>query len=132
MPYIIRDIQGKITRATVQAVHGAELVAYDHPDLIRFLENNGQDPMQIERTLSELRRTDSEMARAVEDVVMALLKKNVLKMTDLPKPVQERMAYRVKLRLSIQEAFDLASDKASHQEFAASANRTDPPGSFVH
>lgn len=128
MPYIVKDSSGKITRATVQALHGAEMVPYDHPDLIAFLERNGQSIQKIEETLAELRRTDGEMARAVEDVVMALLKKNVLKMSDLPKPVQDRMAMRVKLRMSIQEAFDQASDNNSKNAFAASA--TTPHDSF--
>lgn len=128
MPYIVRDSSGKITRATVQALHGAEMVPYNHPELVTFLEKNGQDPRKIEDTLTELRRTDGEMARAVEDVVMALLKKNVLKMTDLPKPVQDRMAARVKLRMIIQEAFDQASDQSSSDQFAASASA--PHNSF--
>lgn len=122
MPYIVRDSSGNVTRATVQALHGAEMVPYNHPDLVAFLEKNGQDPQKIEDTLAELRRTDGEMARAVEDVVMALLKKNVLKMTDLPKPVQDRMAARVKLRMTIQEAFDQASEHNSSSQFAASAS----------
>lgn len=122
MPYILRDSSGKICRATVQPLHGAEMVPYNHAELEAFLQKNGQDPRKIDETLTELRRTDGEMARAVEDVVMALLKKNVLKMTDLPKPVQDRMALRVKLRMTIQEAFDTASDRHSSANFAASAN----------
>src|SRR5689334_17142740 len=109
MPYILRDQNGQITRASVRAIHGADIVPHNNPDLVRFLQAHGQDPQKIEDSLSELRRTDGDMARAVEDVVMALLKKNVLKMTDLPKPVQDRMAIRVKLRVMIQEAYDLAS-----------------------
>jgi len=111
MPYILRDPGGKVCRASVQSMHGAETVPYNHPDLEEFLRTNGQDPVKLEVTLNELRRTDGDMARAVEDVVMALLKKNVLKMTDLPKPVQDRMALRVRLRMSIQEALDKASEK---------------------
>lgn len=109
MPFILRDPIGKVVRASVQSLHGAEMVSYDHPDLTLFLQDNGQDPKKIEEALFELRRTDAEMSRAVEDVVMALLKKSVLKMSDLPKPVQDRMAFRVKLRVMIQDSFDQAS-----------------------
>ena len=56
-----------------------------------------------------MRRTDNEMARAVEDIIMVLLKKNVLKMSDMPKAVQDRMALRVKLRMLIQDVYDQAS-----------------------
>lgn len=102
------------------------MVPYDHPDLLAFLKNNGQDPAKIDEALGELRRTDVDMSRAIEDVVMALLKKNILKMTDLPKAVQDKMAYRVGLRVRIQETFDQASGQSNDANFAASAFR--PPG----
>jgi len=124
MPYILRDAKGRVCRATVQQLHGAEMVPYNHPDLEAFLKANGQDPQEIEGTLAELRKTDGEMARAVEDVVMALLKKNVLKMTDLPVPVQDRMAKRVRLRMSIQEALDHASDRYGNNPHAEPAVTT--------
>jgi len=126
MPYIKRDAAGKITHATIQGIHGSEMVPYDHPDLIAFLRDNGQDPKKIDEALDELRRTDADMSRAIEDVVMALLKKNILKMTDLPKPVQERMAYRVKLRVMVQEIYDQASGQSDNTSFSASASL--PPG----
>lgn len=109
MPYLVRDREGKVTRISLQPVLGAVGVPFDNPDLRAFLEKNGQDPKKVDEHLAELRRTDNEMARAVEDLLMALLKKNLIKMTDLPKAVQDRMAFRVKLRMMIQESFDQAS-----------------------
>lgn len=109
MPYIIRSESGKIHRASARSIHGAELVPHSHPEVIEFLKTHGQDPKQVEEALNELRRTDAEMSRAVEDVIMALLKKNLIKMSDLPKAVQDRMALRVKMRVLIQEVYDQAS-----------------------
>lgn len=109
MPYILRNNEGQIHRASMRPLHGAEIVPHNHPELLTFMQGNGQDPQKIDEALTELRRTDADMSRAVEDVVMALLKKNVLKMTDLPKPVQERMALRAKLRVMIQDAYEQAS-----------------------
>jgi hypothetical protein len=109
MPYIFRDEHGKVTKASARAIHGAELVPHNHPEVVEFLKSRGQDPKHIEEALTELRRTDVEMSRAIEDVIMALLKKNILKLTDMPKAVQDRMALRVKLRLQIQEVYDQAS-----------------------
>jgi len=125
MPYIIRDNSDKVIRATVQPIHGAEGVPYDHPDLVAFLEVNGQDPQDVENALEELRRTDAAMSRAVEDVVMALLKKNVLKMNDLPIPLQDRMSFRVKLRVTIQETLDKATDESERTSFISSSNETE-------
>ncbi len=109
MPYILRDERGKIYKASARSIHGAELVPHNHPEVMEFLKGHGQDPKQVEEALGELRRTDNEMSRAIEDVIMALLKKNVIKMTDLPKAVQDRMALRVKMRVLIQEIYDQAS-----------------------
>ncbi len=122
MPYIIRDSSGNVTRASVQAIHGSEGVPYEHPDLIAFLEKNGQNPQDVENALEELRRTDAAMSRAVEDVVMALLKKNILKMNDLPAPLQDRMSLRVKLRCTIQESLNKATNESERTAFSSSSD----------
>ena len=110
MPYVARDPSGKIVRASSHNFMGAEGLPHGHPDLVAFLESSGQDPQRVEQALNDLRKTDNEMARAIEDVIMVLLKKNLLKMTDLPKPVQDRMNLRVKLRMMIEEIYHQASD----------------------
>ena len=119
MPYMMRDLTGKVIKVTTQPIHGAEMVSYDNPEVQNFLRANGQDPQTIDQALIELRKTDADMMRAVEDVIMALLKKSILKMTDLPKPVQDRMALRVKLRVQIQEAFDRATMQHERDIFAS-------------
>ncbi len=111
MPYILLDETGKIYKVSVRQLGGGELVPHSHPDVAAFLIKQGQDPHQVENALAELRRTDNEMARTVEDVVVILMKKNLLKMTDMPKPVQDRIAFRVKQRMLIQDVYDQASAK---------------------
>src|SRR5579862_429877 len=113
MPYLVRDEHGKLLKVSTRSIHGAELVPHNHPEVVEFLKTRGQDPKQVEEALGELRRTDGEMARAVEDVIMVLLKKNVLKLSELPKAVQDRMQLRVKLRVIIQDIYDQASGSRS-------------------
>ena len=113
MPYIVRDTQGKVVRASARSLVNGELVPHSHPDVVEFLKTHGQNPKQVEEALSELRRTDGEMARAVEDIIMVLLKKNVLKLSELPKAVQDRMQLRVKMRVIIQDVYDQASGTRS-------------------
>lgn len=122
MPYIIRNEAGEIVNATTQEIYGAEMVPYDHPDLLSFLMKNGQDPQDIVDSLNELRSSDAAMARAVEDVINALLKKSILKMIDLPKPVQNKMTQRIKLRLDIENTLHKATDNRANDAFAESAN----------
>jgi len=109
MPYILRSENGKIVKISTRTLSGGELVPHNNPEVIAFLRQRGQDPQQVETALNELRRTDGEMARAVEDVIMLLLKKNIIKMTDLPKQVQDRISFRVKQRVMIQDIYDQAT-----------------------
>ena len=109
MPYIQRDANGKIIKASARLLSGCDLLPHNHPEVLEFLKQRGQDPQQVETALAELRRTDGEMSRAIEDVIMVLLKKNVFKMSDLPKPVQDRMSFRVKQRVLIQDIYDQAT-----------------------
>ncbi len=109
MPYVMRDPNGKISRVSIRNLPGSVVLPHGHPEIVDFLQAHGQDPAKIESALNELRRTDADMSRAIEDVIMALLKKNVLRMTDLPKPLQDRMAERVRLRVIIQDAYEQAS-----------------------
>ncbi len=113
MPYIIRNSEGNISRVSMRPIPGVEVLPHGHPDLEAFLKKNGQDPAKVQSALAELRQSDADMSRAIEDVVMALLKKNVLKMTDLPPPVQDRMSNRAKLRVLIQDTYDQASGRNS-------------------
>lgn len=112
MPYVLRDEGRNIVKVSSIAIPGGEGMAADHPDLLKFLTERGVDPAAIEHAIRELRRTDNEMSRAIEDVITALLKKNLLKMTDLPKAVQDRIALRISLRMQIQQVFDRASAEA--------------------
>lgn len=109
MPFVSRDENGKIQRVSVRSLAGGEVLPHHHPEIVAFLKDRNQDPKDVEDALSELRNSDGDMARAIEDIVTVLLKKNVIKMTDLPRPVQDRKALRVKLRVKIEETYDKAS-----------------------
>jgi len=127
MPFILRDASGKVNRVSVRALVGAEAVPHHHPDVIEFLKERQQDPKQIEDALAELRTTDVEMTRAIEDLIMVLLKKNVIKMSDLPRQVQDRMALRVRLRAKIEDAYEKASRTSDGTMPRPMANNP-PPG----
>ena len=109
MPYIQRNKNGKVIKVSARLLVGGELLPHNSAEILEFLKERGQDPQQVEIALNELRRTDGEMSRAVEDVILVLLKKNLFKMADLPKPVQDRMSFRVKQRVVIQDIYDQAT-----------------------
>lgn len=109
MPYITRDANGKINRVCVRPLVNGDQLPHTHPEVVEFLKERGHNPQIVSDALEELRRTDAEMSRAIEDLIMVLMKKNVFRITDLPKPVQDRMSLRMKLRVAIEEAYDKAS-----------------------
>ncbi len=113
MPYVYRDANGLITKVSARTLVGGECLSHTHPDITTFLRQRGQDPTHVEKAIDELRRTDGEMSRAIEDVIIVLLKKNLFKMSDLPKQVQDRMAHRIKQRVLIQDLYDQASGTRS-------------------
>ncbi len=110
MPFIFRDpTTGAIVKVSGRQVPGAEFVPHAHQELVDFMLARGADLGRIKDALDELRRTDLDMSRAVEDVITALMKKNILKMNDLPKAVQERIELRTRMRVLIAETYDRAS-----------------------
>jgi hypothetical protein len=118
MPYILRDASGGISRISVRPLVGGETLPHHNPEVLGFLISRHQDPQQIVDALAQLQASDGEMARAIEDLIIILLKKNVLKMSELPRPVQDRMAHRTKLRAKIEETYEKASSKAHEKEHA--------------
>ena len=109
MPYIVRDDEGKIQRISTRPLMGSEMLPHHHAEVTEFLKSRQQNPDEVTRVVSELRDTDADMTRAIEDLITVLLKKNILKMTDLPRQVQDRMAARSKLRVKLEEIYDRAS-----------------------
>ncbi len=110
MPYVVYDESNKVVKISARSIPGAAVLPHDHPDVVHFLEAKSISPSLVTEALGELRRTDNEMSRAVEDIITALLKKNILKLNDLPKAVQDRIAHRVKMRIQIQDTYDRASN----------------------
>jgi hypothetical protein len=88
---------------------GNESLSHSHPEILEFLMRHQQDPQEIVDALKKLQVSDGEMTRAIEDLIMLLLKKNVFKMSELPRAVADRIALRVKLRAKIEETYEKAS-----------------------
>jgi citrate lyase gamma subunit len=114
MPFVYYHPEtGAIVKISTTQLPNTQFRPHDHPEVQGFLENRGVDPATVKQNLDELRRSDLDMTRTIEDVVTALLKKGVLRMSDLPKEVQDRMALRMRIRAQITEAYDRASSARS-------------------
>lgn len=90
MPYITRNEQGAITSLLRDAASaGAEFLAVDHPEVSAFLGSDGGQLFD---------RLDADFVRVLEDVIDALIVKNVINITDLPEQAQAKLFARKSFR----------------------------------
>lgn len=90
MPYITRNAHGAIAGLLREApATGAEYLAADHAEVIDFLAAGGDAGFD---------RLDADFVRVIEDVIDALIVKNVINITDLPEQAQAKLFARKSFR----------------------------------
>ncbi len=100
MPYISRDPSGRITGVFGQPSETAQQQCpANDPELLQFL-GVGQEQANAMDALVD---SDIEMVRVVEDLIMLLIEKRVIMLTELPKAAQRKLARRHKMRSNIAE-----------------------------
>jgi len=92
--YALRDARGHIVSLHRDAQPASEVLAPDHPDVLRFL---GQAPEQV-----QFASLDASLVRVVEDLIDALIRRNVLNITDLPAEAQAKLFDRKHVREGMQ------------------------------
>ncbi|MEJ2794886.1 hypothetical protein WAE56_15865 [Iodobacter sp. LRB] len=102
MPYITRDLNGQISAVFRDANTAAsEFVPQNAPELVRFIGA----PANTELFHS----LDSDLIRVIEDVIDALIRKNLLLLTDLPTKAQTKILARRNLRQSLPQSTSILS-----------------------
>lgn len=102
--YIKRDEQGRIELVSkAMSPDCREAIAPDSPELLAFLE---QDQNQ---RIWELRNSDLEFVRVLEDVIELLMDKGVISFTDLPDAAREKLMSRQSMRRRV-NSVDLLGD----------------------
>ncbi|PMR74887.1 tryptophan synthase subunit beta like protein [Billgrantia endophytica] len=97
--YIKRGDNGEIELVSREATADCrEFLAGDSPELLAFF---GQDGVQ--RQADELRQSDLEFVRVLEDVINVLMDKSVISFTDLPEPAQQKLLRRQSLRRRVND-----------------------------
>lgn len=106
MPFVSRNQDGAITGVfNKQTPIAQEYLDVDDTELRRYLEAG-----ESEETREALTSSDREMARVVEDLIDALITKNVLNFTDFPPEAQKKMLLRRSLRRSLSTLNNLVGD----------------------
>ncbi|MFP4209001.1 MAG: tryptophan synthase subunit beta like protein [Wenzhouxiangella sp.] len=113
--YVKRDENGQIVAISAVAETGFEeqLDSAD-PQLTLFVDSIQQQSVQATEEVRQLRSSDVELARVVEDIINLLTDKGVIQFTELPEAAQQKLLQRKSLRRHIQH-LDLVADDDNEQ-----------------
>jgi hypothetical protein len=99
MYYVLRDATGQISSLHREPVVGAQVLPADHPDVRNFMGEGSET-----RQFASL---DASFLRVLEDLIDALIRRNVLCITDLPMEAQLKLFDRKHLREGGGDSLDL-------------------------
>lgn len=100
MPYVQRNAQGRIVAvSTLETPLAAEWLAEQTPELAAFMhEIAPKNPAGEQTAAQALTESDLALIRVVEDLIDLMIDQNMLRFTDLPVAVQEKLMQRRSLR----------------------------------
>lgn len=93
--FVRRDDDGRIIAVSRERIpEVGEPLNADDPELLRFMQGSTPDP------LHDLRESDLEFIRVLEDLIEVLIARGVIQFTDLPDAAQAKLLGRKSLRQS--------------------------------
>ena len=109
MLYIQRNEYGELTRVEASDFAGSTgtLPADDH-DVQAWYANHS-----VESNLLQLKHSDLEMIRVIDDLISVLMNKGVLRITDLPPAAQSKLLSRTQNREALGGLHKLINDDDS-------------------
>ncbi|RZI84745.1 MAG: hypothetical protein EOP38_07785 [Rubrivivax sp.] len=91
MPYVLRNTDGEIASLHRDPQPGAEFLPSEDAQVQAFM-SGGAEPAQQFASL------DADLVRVLEDLIDALIERNVLMVTDLPVQAQQKLFNRKTFR----------------------------------
>lgn len=106
MFYVLRDAAGQIRSLHRDPVVGAQTLPEDHPEVRQF--------MGVDGDAQQFASLDASFLRVLEDLIDALIRRNVLCITDLPMEAQLKLFDRKHFRGGAQaHSLDLFNPNAA-------------------
>lgn len=94
MFYVQRDVQGQLVRVEAAAyAEATETLPADHHEIQAWYANE-----TMEVSLKQLKQSDLEMIRVLDDLIQVLTSKGVIRVTDLPPAAQAKLMDRTQAR----------------------------------
>ncbi|RON93753.1 tryptophan synthase subunit beta [Pseudomonas fluorescens] len=109
MFYVQRDAQGQLIRVEAAAyAEATETLPADHHDIQAWFANAA-----VENSLKQLKQSDFEMIRVLDDLIQVLTQKGVIRVTDLPPAAQAKLMDRTQAREALGGLSQLIDDEES-------------------
>ena len=94
MFYVQRDAQGQLIRVEAAAyAEATETLPADNHEIQAWYANEA-----VENSLKQLKQSDLEMIRVLDDLIQVLTQKGVIRVTDLPAAAQAKLMDRNQAR----------------------------------
>ena len=100
MPYVARDTDGRVTAVALEYTpETPESVSADSPEVVAFMAQ--MEKGQLVDTLDDLHESDKQLVRVLEDLIDALIDRDIIHFTDLPEAAQKKLLSRQTMRRSL-------------------------------
>ncbi|MFM9384095.1 tryptophan synthase subunit beta [Pseudomonas sp. UV AK001] len=107
MFYVQRDAQGQLVRVEAAAwAEATETLPADHHEIQAWFANAA-----VENSLKQLKQSDLEMIRVLDDLIQVLTQKGVIRVTDLPPAAQAKLMDRTQVREALGGLSQLIDDE---------------------
>ncbi|MDG6774232.1 hypothetical protein QCB45_07795 [Thiomicrorhabdus sp. ZW0627] len=114
MIFIRRNDEGNIIEIDFAPAPNLEEISLFDPELKNFLQNSPHSEELIKTVLDNL---DLNMVRVIEDLIDVLIDKDLIRFTDLPSAVQNKLLFKKSIRSSLQEDKDLLIEEEEPLNF---------------
>ena len=106
MFYVQRDAQGQLIRVeAVTFAQATDTLPADHHEIQAWYANAA-----VENSLQQLKQSDLEMIRVLDDLIQVLTTKGVIRVTDLPPAAQAKLMDRSHAREALGGLSQLIDD----------------------
>jgi len=95
MIYVERNPDGHIINVELTSGTDREEISVGDSELIEFIKKS---PNCEELTNLILHRLDLDMVRVIEDLLDIMIDRDLIRFTDLPLPVQEKLMFKRRIR----------------------------------
>lgn len=107
MVYVQRDAEGQILRVEYAPFEGMnDTLAAESPELQRWLNVR----LEVKNKLDQLRQSDLDMIRVLEDVLYILIDHGVIQYTELPEAARSKLDQRALVRADLEGLIDHPED----------------------